>query len=191
MPVGRRLWVTASPTAAPPPGRTAVLVTPGAFGSGEHVTTAGCLEFLEALPGIAGMRVLDVGSGTGILALAALLLGARHAVLVDTDPQAVATARRNGDLNGVSDRAEHVLGSLADAPPGPFDLVLANLHGDLLQVLAPQLAAAAAPGGWLILSGILWEDDFAVATAARRSGLRVRRRTMRDGYSTLLLQRGV
>ena len=181
--------MTQTPALEPPLGRTAVVVTPGAFGSGEHVTTASCLEFLEALPGLEAMRVLDVGSGTGILAVAALLLGARHAVLVDTDPLAVATARRNCELNRVAERAEHVLGSLADAPPGPYDLILANLHGDLLQALAPGLAAAAAPGGWMILSGILWEDDFPVASAVTRCGLELRRRSMVDGYSTFLLAR--
>lgn len=134
----------------------------GAFGSGEHETTAACLELLAALPRPVGVGVLDLGSGTGILAIAALKLGADHALCIDNDPDAAAACRRNARLNGVADRVNSHLGTLADAPSGRFDLILANIYGDILLAEAQSIVARARPGTPMILSGILHEQAFDV-----------------------------
>lgn len=125
---------------------------PGGFGSGHHATTRSVLEVLaERIEG--GERLLDVGCGSGVLALAALELGAAHAVGVDLKPEAVAAARHNAGLNGLDDRFV----ATVDPPGsvgGPFDVVVANIARAGVVALAPELVAAVAAGGWLAVSGI-------------------------------------
>ena len=170
-------------------GRVTVVVAPGAFGSGEHETTASCLEALEEIPGLIGSHVLDLGSGTGILAIAALGLGAARAVCVDVDERAVATARHNCELNGVAGRVTHVHGTLADVGSSGFDVALANLHGELLVTLAESLVAAVRPGGYLVLSGILWEDDFTVRQRYEVLGCSLESHRFLEEYATLVFRR--
>jgi ribosomal protein L11 methyltransferase len=167
-------------------GRIDLIMQRGAFGSGEHETTLSCLEALEELPGIAGTRVLDLGSGTGILAIAALNLGAAHALCVDIAAEAVATARINCRINGVAERTDHLAGTLDDVGQGPFDLVLANIYGDILLSLACPLATLTAPGGRLLLSGILWEYNFDIRQAYERNGCTLLSNRMLNEFSTLL-----
>lgn len=157
---GPRLWV--APTWATAPDAAAVLLRldPGqAFGTGAHPTTALCLSWLDAQVR-GGETLLDYGCGSGILAIAALLLGARQAYGVDTDPTALAVARENALLNGVAERLW--LGSPEDfaAAHGALqaDLVAANILAGPLRELAPVLAAHCRPGGALALSGILAEQ---------------------------------
>jgi len=169
-------------------GRLDLVVARGAFGSGEHETTASCVEVLEGLADVRGARVLDLGAGTGILGIAALALGAAHAVLVDNDPQAVLVARRHVALNGMSDRATVVLGEIGDAPGPPFDIVLANLHGDVLVALGPALVARVRPGGVLVLSGILWEHNWDVRDAYGRLGCTLGENRFLSEYSSLLMR---
>jgi len=156
--VGRRLWVR-PPWKAPPrvdPGDLVVTVDPGrAFGTGTHETTRLLLAALDArIRG--GETVLDVGCGSGILGVAALLLGADRVLAQDVDPEAVAATRETADLNGVGDRLE-----ATTTPPWAGDarhpVVLANIEAGVLLELADPLVAAVAPGGWLGLSGILAE----------------------------------
>ena len=118
--IGTRLRIVAPGTPPAADGRVDVVLTRGAFGSGEHETTASCLEMLEGLEGIRGATVLDLGSGTGVLAIAALELGAGHAVCVDIDPASVATARRNCELNGGLERT--IGGDRGDDLEDPDDL---------------------------------------------------------------------
>lgn len=188
--IGTRFRIVPPGTPAAADGRIDLVMARGAFGSGEHETTASCLETLETLPEVAGASVLDLGSGTGILTIAALKLGAAHALCIDIDPEAVASARRNGDLNGVGDRAAHVAGTLGDAPLGAFDLVLANIYGDLLLDLAADLAARPRPGGRLLLSGMLWGYNYEVRQAFENLGCTVVRNRMLEEFSTVLLQKG-
>lgn len=153
-PVGRRLWITPSwhASAQPAPdARIALVLDPGlAFGTGSHPTTRLCLEWLdEQLQG--GESVIDYGCGSGILAIAAARLGARRVTGIDIDPQALAAATRNAADNGVSIE----LRSSSETMPEAADLVVANILANPLRVLAPVLEALVAPGGHLVLAGLL------------------------------------
>jgi ribosomal protein L11 methyltransferase len=123
-----------------------------AFGTGRHPTTRLCLEWLERHPPTA-LDVLDYGAGTGVLALAALKLGAKQDVAIDSDPQALAAARRNAELNGFEDLLW--VGSPENLPAHAFDLILANILAEPLIELAATLADRQKPGARIVLSGIL------------------------------------
>jgi ribosomal protein L11 methyltransferase len=170
-------------------GRIHLVMAPGAFGSGEHETTASCLEMLAALEEVEGAHLLDLGSGTGILAIAGLKLGARRALCVDIDPAAVRTCQANCTLNGVNDRVQHLCGSLDQAAAGPFDLVLANIYGDVLLALADPLVARVRPGAPLLLSGILYQDDFEVRRRYQALGCVVVLERALEEFTTVLLRR--
>ena len=166
---GRRLWVVpGGQTVELGTGDVALELDPGlAFGTGTHPTTALCLEWLDGLD-LAGRRVIDVGCGSGILAIAALKLGAAHAVAIDHDPQALLATRENAMRNGVAERLS-VLGT--DAPgPAPADVVVANILAGTLIELAPRIAAMVAPRGRLALSGILADQAEGVLAAYREIG---------------------
>lgn len=170
-------------------GRIDLVMAAGAFGSGEHETTASCLEIIEKLPQLEGARVLDLGSGTGILAIAALKLGARSALCLDIDPGAIETCRVNAEINGVDDHVDHFCGTLDQCPETDFDLVLANIYGDILLLVADDLVAKAAPGAPLLLSGILWEYNFDVRNCYEKLGCTIVRNRMLEEFSTVLLQK--
>jgi ribosomal protein L11 methyltransferase len=163
------IWLV-PPWLAPPDGvdPTDVLVLdPGrAFGSGSHPTTRLVLDLLAARASTAG-RVLDVGCGSGVLAVAAARWGAAEVVAIDIDPAAVAATAENAERNGVHDRVRASARPLASvlADEAPFDLVVANLLAPIVRELAPDLIAATAPHGQLIASGLL-ADRWAEATAA-------------------------
>ena len=136
-------------------GRAATIIRldPGlAFGSGTHATTALCLEWLESLD-LRGKTMLDVGCGSGILAIAALKLGATRAVGIDNDPQALLASRDNAERNDVSDRLQ--VFKPEDAPAETYLVVVANILASALDALAERIASRVAPGGVLALSGIL------------------------------------
>jgi len=183
---GHRLWVC--PTNAPPPRPEAVnlRLDPGlAFGTGTHPTTALCLEWLDAAE--PATRLLDFGCGSGILAIAGLLLGAEAAWAVDIDPQALQASADNAARNGVAGRL--VTGQPASLPAAAsFDLLLANILAGPLTELAEHLARQLLPGGHLVLSGILDEQADAVA-AAYRSGFGTLQREDRDGWCRLVGRR--
>lgn len=167
---GRRLWVCPRGQ-APEPGETGpdtviVELDPGlAFGTGHHATTALCLELLDAAD-LAGKTVLDYGCGSGILAIAALRLGAARAVAVDHDPQALEATRSNASENGVADRLQVLAPD--DLPPMRADVLLANILSSTLVELAPRLTELVAPGGVLALSGILNDQAEQVAAVYRQ-----------------------
>lgn len=150
------------------PGRVRIVLDPGrAFGSGHHDTTLGCLEALAGLD-LAGRDVLDVGTGTGILAIAAARRGATSVVGVDVDPDAVEVARSNAAANEVAVRL--AVGSV-DLALRPFDVVVANLLTQTVVDLAEPLVAALVPGGHLVTSGIGAPRAGVVADALQRAGL--------------------
>lgn len=175
----------------PPPGEKIPLIMgkKGAFGSGEHETTASCLEELERLPGISGMRCLDLGSGTGILAVAAARLGARSLVAIDIAPAAAASCAANVRLNGVADRVFPVCGELACIGRGDFDLVMANIYADIHLALAGEMVALTRPGGFLLLSGIPTQDNFEVQLRFRREGCELLESRFMEEYVTFLFRK--
>lgn len=167
---GRRLWIY--PSTVEPPEQTdqvVVRLDPGlAFGTGTHATTALCLEWLDGLA-LAGRRVIDFGAGSGVLAIAALLLGAREAIAIDNDPQALEASADNAARNGVADRLV-VLGA-DDPPPAAAEVVVANILAGTLVELAPQLVALLAPGGVIALSGVLATQADEVVDCYRALGI--------------------
>lgn len=171
------------------PDEVAITLDPGmAFGTGLHPTTRGCLQLLQQVSPMPD-EVLDVGSGSGILALAALRLGAARAICLDTDPLAVAASAENARRNGVGDRLEAREGSLPSSAPRSYALVLANLVAAVLVELAPRLAAHTAPGGILLASGIIAPRADEVAAALARAGLAAEARLEDGEWVSLRLRR--
>jgi len=160
-------WVVPSWHAAPPAARRVIRLDPGlAFGTGTHPTTRLCLRWLARRPDGAELaRVLDYGCGSGILAIGAALLGAAQVDAVDIDPAAVQSTRDNAAHNGVA--PGRLAAGLPDTAHGAYSLVLANILATPLKLLAPLLAAHVAPGGWLVMAGILERqaDDLTAAYA--------------------------
>jgi ribosomal protein L11 methyltransferase len=153
--ISQRLWIVPTWHVPGDPDAVNIVLDPGlAFGTGSHPTTRLCLRWLDDnLKG--GESVLDYGCGSGILAIAALKLGAARAVGVDVDSQAVTASRDNASAN----RVESVKFYLPDnAPQGSYDVVVANILTNPLRMLAPLLANATRPGGQIVLSGILEEQ---------------------------------
>lgn len=186
---GRRLWVTPEEKRHQiPADPDAVIMTldPGlAFGTGTHPTTALCLEWLDGQD-LAGRTIIDYGCGSGILAIAALLLGAERVVCVDIDPQALTATRQNAETNGVADRIDTYLPD--DFKAAPADFVLANILAGPLKTLAPTLATSLKPGGRLVLAGLLdrQADDLHAAYA---SYLAFEPDLSKDGWTRIAGQR--
>ncbi|MEM1439543.1 MAG: 50S ribosomal protein L11 methyltransferase [Pseudomonadota bacterium] len=159
-----RLWVLPHGADIDTGEDVVVRLDPGlAFGTGTHATTALCLTALATQPP-EGARVLDFGCGSGILAIAALKLGADTVLATDIDPQALTATRENAQANDVADRIDTVMAPMTPEP-GQFDLVVANILAQPLIELAARIAMAVKPGGRLLLSGILADQAKAVAKA--------------------------
>jgi ribosomal protein L11 methyltransferase len=167
--IGKNIWVVPSWHEAPDPDALILELDPGlAFGTGSHPTTRLCMEWLEAHP-MPDKTVLDYGCGSGILAMVAKKMGAGDVAGVDIDPQAIASARDNAERNGceidfylpdsfaVADKTQHATGR--------FDTVVANILSSPLKLMAPMLSGRVAPGGYLILSGVLARQAEEVAAA--------------------------
>ncbi len=174
--------------AAPAPGQKVIIIDPGqAFGTGQHESTLLCLRRLERqakrdlLPG----RLLDVGSGTGILALAFLLLGGQAALGLDIDPLAVEAAQHNAGLNGLEQRFSASLEPL-EKLEGRWPLITANLTAPDLAALAPELARHLEKGGQLIASGILLKQVDQVRQAFLEQGLALLEQDSLNGWASLV-----
>lgn len=197
--VGRHLVVKPSWQSYPArEGDLIIEIDPGmAFGTGAHPTTKMCLELLEEAMehmsgivscgrGASSFTVLDLGTGSGILAIAAAKLGAGKVLALDVDPQACLTARQNARLNGVEDYILVEEGSLKEGM-GPFALILANLSAkDLVSVL-PSLKSGVLPSGWLILSGLLAEQSASFLQLLVAEGLRIVRERIEESWLTFLV----
>lgn len=154
MQFGRRLWICPSWREVPDPQAVNVMLDPGlAFGTGTHPTTALCLEWLDNLD-LSGKTVIDFGCGSGILAIAAIKLGAAKVIGIDIDPQALLASKDNAARNGVEDQIEVYLPK--DQPEGLVaDVVVANILAGPLRELSPIIKGLLKPGGQLAMSGIL------------------------------------
>lgn len=160
-------------------GEVVVELDPGAaFGTGQHETTRLCLAAIERLvePGIA---VLDVGCGSGILAIAAAKLGASHTVAIDVDPEAIRVTEENAEVNGVASTIEAAVGSLGDPwpwpdrPPHDVALLIVNISSGIVLLLLGEIEAALSADGHAVLSGFLAKDAPEIETAVREAGLTV------------------
>ncbi|MEI7263903.1 50S ribosomal protein L11 methyltransferase [Pectobacterium carotovorum] len=164
MQFGKRLWICPSWREIPDPTAVNVMLDPGlAFGTGTHPTTALCLQWLDGLD-LEGKTIIDFGCGSGILAIAALKLGAARAIGIDIDPQAIQASRDNAQRNGVSERLELYLPK--DQPADlSADVVVANILAGPLRELAPLISDLPKAGGHLGLSGVLATQAEGVAEA--------------------------
>ena len=171
--IGRVVVVPSWMTEPLAPTEVPIILDPGmAFGTGLHPTTRGCLMLLQTTQPMPP-AVLDVGCGSGILALAALRLGAERAVAIDTDRLAVEATRANAERNGLAERIEVSTGNLAAPAAERYGLVLANLVAAVLVTLAERLADHLAAGGTMVVGGVIEPRATEVCTALESAGLRV------------------
>jgi len=189
IPVGQRLLIVPSwrvqEALQREDRRVALVIDPGlAFGTGSHPTTHMCLEWLEQAD-LAGRRVIDYGCGSGILAIAAARLGSAGVTGIDIDPQALVSAAENARINDVTITVQ----SSSDALPPAADVVMANILSNPLKLLAPMLMSLVAPGGTLVLSGVL-ERQIEEVSQFYDESLPVTPWRVRDGWVCLVGSRG-
>jgi ribosomal protein L11 methyltransferase len=190
--VGERLFVAPPWETAPTPaGRLRIVIEPGrAFGTGHHGSTAGCLEAIErAVDDRVPARALDLGTGSGILAIALARLGVADVLAVDEDPDAIAATTANADRNGVTAAVTGFVEDVTTLEVPPAPLVVANLITAAHHRLADRYTRYVTPGGRLILSGILDGEAANVDTALRSREWEREATIAREGWSTLLLTR--
>jgi ribosomal protein L11 methyltransferase len=190
VPVGRTLLI-APPWEMPAKSERIVLaIEPGrAFGTGHHGTTAGCLELLEALVAAdRPARALDLGTGSGILAIAAARLGVGEILACDTDPDAVAATEGNVARNSVSDHVRAVVADVASLDAAPAPLVLANLLAAAHRALGPRYRELVTPGGVLVLGGLLDGEGDDIAAALAAHGFRHEATRHLEGWTSLALR---
>jgi len=165
--------------------KTILRIEPGqAFGTGTDETTKLSLEMLESIAP-KGKTVLDIGCGSGILSIAALLLGADSALGIDIDQTAVDIATANAVRNNVSDRAKYICGNLIDAVTESYDIICANIIADVIIMLLPQVSQCLKPNGRLILSGIITDREQEVMEIALKHGFTCAERREENGWVCL------
>jgi ribosomal protein L11 methyltransferase len=174
----------------PAPGEMVIVLDPGmAFGTGTHPTTRLCLAALERAP-VQGARVLDLGTGSGVLSIAAAKQGAASVLAVDVDPIAVEAAQENVAANGTAGPVQVVEGSLERAQ-GAYDIVLVNILAKVIVGLLEEgLAEALAPGGWVIASGIIDDQEDEVRAAFEARGIAIVERLSERDWVALLGRQG-
>jgi ribosomal protein L11 methyltransferase len=178
------------PEAASPGPTTVVLDPETAFGSGEHGSTRAALTLLERFVRT-GDHVLDLGSGSGILSIAAIKLGAASAIGIENDPEANQVAVRNAERNGATRRVEFLEGDAADLTPlaGPADLVVSNILRTVNTVLLPAIIASLQPGGLAIFSGMEQQESALFLPALARAGLTKRDEVADEGWWAVAARR--
>ena len=197
MEIGERLIVIPDWEEADPRGRIALRMNPGlTFGPGSHATTRLCLSALEKTVR-PGMRVLDLGCGSGILSIAALLLGAEGAFACDIDEKAVGVAYENAALNGIGKdrytvRAGDVLTDtgLQKEMGGGYDVVAANIVSDVIIALAPAVGRLMKADGWFLTSGIIDSREEEVRAALETAGFAVEEAAASEGWCSFLCRKG-
>jgi ribosomal protein L11 methyltransferase len=186
--IGSRLIVSRTRAPRTTTARTIVIPAEAAFGTGEHATTAMCLRMLEQMTRkrAAGWSMLDAGTGSGILAIAASCLGAKKVIAIENDPLACAVAKRNAAANRVRNIEFRVEDVLTQKYRGKFDIITANLYSEILIAALPAWRRSVADDGCLILSGILRSQEPALITALRRNGFAVYESRRRGKWIALL-----
>lgn len=184
--IGKRLAVVPSWENYSGKGRVQLTLDPGmAFGTGTHETTFLCLEILdEKIKG--NETVLDIGTGSGILAVSALLLGAKSALGIDIDPMCVRTANENAQRNGVQENFVAKAGDLASEAKGVYAIITANIVADAIKKLAPEVLSLLASDGIFIASGIIAERGEEVVAALAENGLTVTEKLEKNGWVALV-----
>ncbi len=169
--------------------RKVLKIDPGAaFGSGTHETTRLCLEALEEYVS-SGKKILDIGCGSGILSIAALLLGADSACGVDIDAAAVKTAKENGEINGFSEPTlTYLQGDLAGAVEGKFDIITANIVADVIIRLLPDLRRYMSDGGVALLSGIISERSKEVERHIEENNFSIVKKSDNNGWACIVIK---
>ena len=158
-----------------------------AFGSGEHETTRSCLEELEEIPVTPDSRVLDLGCGTGVLSVAAARIGCRHVVALDPCPDAIVTTRETIRLNQLQSVIFPVQGDLSAIRGARFDLILANLYGDVLLRSVEPISALLGSGGTLVASGIQYGETYEVGVHFTWAGCNLIKTRYLEDYSTMVI----
>ena len=168
--------------------RTILHIDPGAaFGTGTHATTSLCLDMLQNYVDC-NTEMLDIGCGSGILAVASVLLGAEKAVGVDIDAQSVKTAKENAEINGVTDKTEFIVGDLAEKVTGKYSLVCANIVADVVIRLLESVNCYMEEDGVLIVSGIIDLRENDVLAAAKMQGFKVTEKRYKDNWCAFALK---
>lgn len=187
---GRRLLIVPAWFDTPASDRITIVLDGGGFGTGHHPSTAGCLQGLEAIADRERVDMaIDLGTGSGILAIAAALLGVPRVTAVDSDAGAVRCAAGNAERNRVSDRVRCLHGDASAVALDPAPLVVANLLAPVHGTLAVRYPGLVTPGGWLVLGGIQDAEAGAVVEVVAREGLALRERITIRGWTTLVLAR--
>lgn len=169
-------------------GRTVLSIDPGAaFGTGTHATTSLCLGVLDECVAN-GMSVLDIGCGSGILAIASVLLGADKALGVDIDAQSVKTAKENAEINNISDKTDFIVGDLADKVTGKYNIVCANIVADVIIKLLPDVGQFMTEDGILIISGIIDIRKEDVLSAVCDNGFEIELEAYKDNWCAFVLK---
>ncbi len=185
--IGKRVRIVRKDYEPPPSDYLIdVIIERGAFGSGEHETTVSCIEEIIKLD-IKNRRVLDIGCGTGILAIVALKLGAKEAVAVDISREAIKTTLENAKLNKVNDKLKALLGTV-DKVEGKFDCILANIYPEVLKDIASSIRNRCKKGGFLIISGVPWEDNSEILRIYKSLGFKVMNNRFLESYTTSTLK---
>ncbi len=187
--IGKRIVVTPSwEETEVAPGEVQMHLDPGmAFGTGTHDTTRLCLELLEDCVN-ENTRILDIGTGSGILAVGGVLLGAPSALGVDIDPVAVKVANENAQINRVTEKTEFVCGDLTDKVHGKFEIVTANIVADVIIRLLETVKNYLLPGGDFIISGIIDTRADEVEDACHKAGFATQKRLEHGGWVAIKLR---
>ena len=169
--------------------RIVLSIDPGAaFGTGTHATTSLCLELLEGYV-TEESRILDIGSGSGILSIGAVLLGAQYADGVDIDAAAVKVAKENAEINGVSDKTNYIVGDLAEKISGKYNIVCANIVADVIIRLLENVDNYMEKDAVLITSGIIDSREKDVTSAFEKFGFSVEKRLTRDNWCAFVCKK--
>jgi ribosomal protein L11 methyltransferase len=185
--IGKHFEVFRSTEAVEASERIPIILGVGrAFGSGDHETTSSCLEELEDIPIIRGAKVLDVGCGTGILSIAAAKMGARQVTALDPDHKAIKVTMASIGLNHLENEVIPLQGELSGVEDSDFDIIISNLYGDLLLEMIKDLSIRLQAGGYLLLSGILYEYAYDLKRALSQTGFDLLKARYLEEYTTLL-----